>query len=166
MGGTTGRARKPVAAMRAAGTANETRLKKQGRTDGPRLVRGIPVPPPGLNAAAQLAYYQYANQFNERGILSLSHGMALVMLVHTHLEYEQAQAKWQELGEPFTYTDSKGRVKSHPLPREIRSLRKELFAALGKFGATPATQERVSPIPIESSDDPNDPWNKLEERRN
>src|SRR6266545_423752 len=82
----TGRSRKSVTAMRAGGTANESRLRRQGRDRAAVALPGIPEPPPGFDSAARSAFDYYASELAARGVLALSDGPVLAELAMVRTE--------------------------------------------------------------------------------
>jgi phage terminase small subunit len=149
----SGSARKSVAAMRASGTANESRLRRQGRDRPPLAQGGIPEPPPGFDESARAAWDFFANELVERGTLAMSDGPALAELAVVRTELEAARQALRERGSRH-YQNERGDWKTYPEVADIDRLQRRYVSHLKRFGLLPDERERVSVItPAQPADE-------------
>lgn len=148
----SGSARKSVAAMRASGTANESRLRRQGRDRPPQAQPGTPEPPPGFDASARAAYDFFANELAEREVLALSDGPALAELAIVRTELTAARQALRERGGRH-YQNERGDWRTYPEVADVDRLQRRYLSLLKRFGLLPDERERVKVLPPARSAD-------------
>jgi phage terminase small subunit len=112
-----------------------------------------------MSAAVRPSFDFFGQLLDARGVISTADGPALALLATTHTMLIQVGAELLKLDGLTTVPDGKGGVKDHPLVRQERNLRKDLWNALGRFGLTPADRGRAAALGPTEHPDP--AWGRL-----
>ena len=112
--------------------------------------RGVPAPPPDLDAEERAEWDELGPRLVRMGVLLREQAEAFELLVRGKVRYRRLALKVREMGEVIV--DSKGDLVRNPSAIAMERAEIEYRRLLGEFGLSPAAATRVRAETAEAAD--------------